>query len=545
MSENPPKREQRRRTDVGNNEDFVKSELLCIFAPIIILFYRKILNMKNIKALIATCIVGLPTLLVANPPSNYDGWELVFNDEFEGNSLDKSKWNPTYNWGHTHNHQAYCVEENVFVENGLLRIKGEAKRHPSAPATCSNGGNTYSLDYTSGAIDTQNKFKVKYGYIEGRFKMPKQLGTWPAFWTLQDGWPPEIDIFEVPHARTDHHYYLHYTNTDWYASHGSAWDHEASFGGVQKGPDKSADFHNYGVAWSEGNLSFYFDDKLVASYNRPSEVGQLSAQYIIINLAIGGWATSNGNPIEVTSSNPAYLECDWVRVWQPKQSTLTKETIRLYSIDQKQCMQASGNDIVLGDCNDKASLATITSLGSGTYRINFGDNVLEIPNESAEAGRSVGLWEWNGKSHQQLYLEGQDQFTEKVITLKFAHSNLYVQTAKGDVIQNSFPSGDAAYWRILEEGEDPTSHLKDEGNKTAHSSIIFYQNQVLNISPSEHFISDEQLNISVYTMEGRCLKKAEENNRDNIQLEIDIPSGAAIIVIQGKEFYEATKIILP
>ncbi|MBO7637070.1 MAG: T9SS type A sorting domain-containing protein, partial [Paludibacteraceae bacterium] len=78
-----------------------------------------------------------------------------------------------------------------------------------------------------------------------------------------------------------------------------------------------------------------------------------------------------------------------------------------------------------------------------------------------------------------------------------------------------------------------------------HSSIIFYQNQVLNITPSEHFISDEQLNISVYTMEGRCLKKAEENNRENIQLEIDIPSGAAIIVIQGKEFYEATKIILP
>ncbi|MCQ2208679.1 MAG: family 16 glycosylhydrolase [Paludibacteraceae bacterium] len=498
--------------------------------------------MKNIKALLTTVILGLPVLAVADPPSNLDGWDLIFSDEFEGNSLDKSKWNPTYNWGHTHNHQAYCVEENVFVENGLLRIKGEAKRHPQAPATCSNGGNTYSLDYTSGAIDTQNKFKVKYGYIEGRFKMPKQLGTWPAFWTLQDGWPPEIDIFEVPHARTDHHYYLHYTNTDWYASHGSAWDHEASFGGVHKGPDKSADFHNYGLAWSDGNLSFYFDDKLVASYNRLSEISQLSPQYIIINLAIGGWATTNGNPIEVTSNNPAYLECDWVRVWQPKESSLKGDKVRLYSMDQNQCMQAKENDIVLGDCDSNASLATITSLGNGAYRINFGDNVVEIPNESAEDGRAVGLWEWNGKAHQQLYLQAQDKFSEKVVTLKFAHSNLYVQTAKGDVIQTSLPSNDAAYWRILEEGEDPTTDVAEARRNNANPSSIFTNQSGLEITPSSHFIENEKLNISIYTLEGRCLIQKELENQSTIQLNATLPIGSYIVTITGSEFFEATKI---
>jgi beta-glucanase (GH16 family) len=47
--------------------------------------------------------------------------------------------------------------------------------HPDAPATTS--GETHSLDYTSGAIDTRGKFEFKYGYIEGRFKAPWQSRT--------------------------------------------------------------------------------------------------------------------------------------------------------------------------------------------------------------------------------------------------------------------------------------------------------------------------------------------------------------------------------
>lgn len=405
--------------------------------------------------LIASAIAVSCGVANANPPANMSGWTMVFNDEFEGNSLDKSKWNPTYNWGHTHNHRAYCVEENVSVSDGLLRIKGEARRHPDAPATCKNGDKTYSLDYTSGAIDTRGKFEAKYGYIEGRFKMPKQLGTWPAFWTLQDGWPPEIDIFEVPHARNQHHYYLHYTKTDWYASHGSAWDHEASFGGVHTGPDKSADFHNYGLEWNDQYINFYFDDKLVASYNKPTEISQLTKMYIIINLAIGGWATDNGNPIEVTSGNPAYLECDWVRVWRKNPAMeLPQGQLRLYSMEEGRCLTAQEHDLALGDCDAPEALATISESGSG-YRINFGDQVLEIPNESKAAGAMVGLWGWNGKAHQIVGLSKRNEFQDWVVDMRFLHSGYYVLGKDGDVVQDDIPADrpNSALWRILKEGE--------------------------------------------------------------------------------------------
>ena len=68
------------------------------------------------------------SLSFADPPSNFSGWELVFEDNFDGTSLDTSKWNPTYNWGNTHNHRAYCAPENVIVSDGTLKLKGEKKK---------------------------------------------------------------------------------------------------------------------------------------------------------------------------------------------------------------------------------------------------------------------------------------------------------------------------------------------------------------------------------------------------------------------------------
>ena len=463
--------------------------------------------------------------VTAAPPSSLNGWNMVFNDEFDGTKLDKSKWNPTYNWGHTHNHRAYCVEENVSVADGKLIIKGEAKRHPDAPATCKSGDKTYSLDYTSGAIDTRGKFEVKYGYIEGRFKMPKQLGTWPAFWTLQDGWPPEIDIFEVPHSRNEHHYYLHYTKTDWYAQHGSAWDHEASFGGVHKGPDKSADFHNYGIEWDDKYMRFYFDDKLVASYNRPAELSQTTAQYIIVNLAIGGWAETSETPIQVTSGNPAYLECDWIRVWKRNEEpALYTDQIKLMSLETGTCLQPDGNNLKLGDCASEDSRAQLVDLG-GMYRINFGDKVFEVPDESKDEGHRLGLWDWNGKAHQQVGLARVDDMSGLVVTMQFAHSGLYAQTDNGALKQDVMPESDAAYWRILQGDELPSGLAVPAFVDPASVSFTSGRLYVGCIAGSS------SATVSVYSVSGVCLHHSVVGS-ETPYIDLDLPEGVYVVAVE-------------
>lgn len=408
---------------------------------------------------IASLLVAFTLASHAAPPTSLEGWDMVFEDEFEGTTLDSKKWNPTYNWGHTHNHAAYCVAENVLVENGKLRIKGEARRHPDAPATATSGGKTYNLDYTSGAIDSRGKFEVQYGYIEGRFKAPAQRGTWPAFWTLQDGWPPEIDILEIPHARDQHHYYLHYTDPSWYADNGNAWDHEASFGGVHTGPDKSLAFHDYGVEWDATNMNFYFDGKRIANYSRPTEISQTKAMYMIINLAIGGWATSGGDPIEVTTANPAWYEAEWVRVWKRKSAYPDK--VRLMAVANVKCMIPKGNAVRLGDCKDTSAFVNLVSLGGSTYRVNFGEKVLEIPGESKEPNVAAGVYGWNGKDHQRFVLEPQDGFTGTVMRMKVALSNHYLRMSEDSLVvqdwNTSWPWNQN--WKIILKDSDLPSDV--------------------------------------------------------------------------------------
>jgi len=250
-------------------------------------------------------------------------WDQIWNDEFNGDELDPSKWNKlSWRPGWVNNElQAYTNRDtNIFLENGFLILQGLIE--PGYSGTDYTGSN-YTADYTSGRINTDNKFSRTYGRFDIRAKLPKGKGSWPAIWMLGEsissiGWPAcgEIDIMEhvgfdkgMIHGSVHTEDYNHMYNTQKSGS---------------KFLDTATDsFHVYSLEWSPYYLRYLIDgESFFFVYNDSNgDNGKWpfnNPHYIILNLAIGGdWGGVEGVSV---SAFPMRMLIDYVRVYKQSQS---------------------------------------------------------------------------------------------------------------------------------------------------------------------------------------------------------------------------------
>ena len=239
------------------------------------------------------------------PPS--DGWKMVFNDEFTGGSIDRSKWNVRN--GEGRDIDLGCnvsSSKNSFVGGGNLTIRALRET-----AQCSS----QTRQYTQAYLDTIGKHSWTYGKFEMRAKSPNKpetsRGLWPAFWLRpDDGGNGEIDVTELPGGK------------DWYSRSTAAifYDYSpvkqdtriAIPGGGYPGDG----FHTYTTEWDAGSLRWYIDGKLVWTRDKTTTSWYDKAFHkpynIRLNFQVGGWL---GNP-DASTAFPADFVVDYVRVYQ-------------------------------------------------------------------------------------------------------------------------------------------------------------------------------------------------------------------------------------
>lgn len=264
------------------------------------------------KALLTFSVIGM-VFAFSNTVKAADNYELVWSDEFNGNSLDTNTWNyeiGTGSWGWGNNEQQYYTDRNIKVSNGTMKITAKREDY---------GG----MKYTSSRITTKNKKNFKYGKIEARIKMPKFKGVWPAFWMLganQDsvGWPKcgEIDIMEAINDEN-----LVYGTLHWFNDPGN---NNADSGSQVAVADRT-EYHVYGVEWTADKLRWYVDGKVYRTMDVSNDsFSEVRKEYFVIfNMAIGGqWP---GYDIDETAF-PATMEVDWVRAYKKVEETTTKYT---------------------------------------------------------------------------------------------------------------------------------------------------------------------------------------------------------------------------
>ena len=252
----------------------------------------------------AACfLIAAAAPLAAQLPSG--NWQYLWGDDFSGSTLDSTKWSYNYPWGTTHNHDATMSSANAVLGDGTMSLI--ARRNGT-------GG-----DFTSGAITTgYNRQRFSSGYIEARIRLPNTPGSWPAFWGLNDGWPPECDIMEYPvdtaagvgYGLDEYHTAFHYRNTSGGNSAGAGKVNPAGIGNL------SGTYHTFGVHWIANDyVGFYFNGNLVSSFNNSTAIAQMSSMYLIFNYAVGGWP-GRPNTTEWPVGHTDEMKIDWVRVWR-------------------------------------------------------------------------------------------------------------------------------------------------------------------------------------------------------------------------------------
>lgn len=245
-----------------------------------------------------------------------EGWKLVWNDGFNGPSIDSGKWEFEVNGkGGGNNELQYYTDrkENAFIENGALVIQALKEQYTGADGTRS---------YTSARIKTKNKGDWKYGRFDIRARLPFGQGIWPAIWMMPTdaaygSWPVsgEIDIMEELGQEPNKVYQtLHF---------GGASSAHSQTGGsyVLQSGDFSEDFHLFTLEWDSTAIRWFVDDTMVlikkvdswytTAAPRPAPFDQRF--YMIFNLAVGGnWPKSP----DATTTFPQRLTVDYVRVFR-------------------------------------------------------------------------------------------------------------------------------------------------------------------------------------------------------------------------------------
>ncbi|ASJ74566.1 glycoside hydrolase family 16 protein [Granulosicoccus antarcticus] len=275
-------------------------------------------------------------------PLDLDEYELVFSDEFNGASLDASKWNTRFIWGPfltINKEEQYYVDalgidansgySPFTVANGNLTIRGaiageETPLNTAPPAYPRNDPywankpasyfqeGYFQKQYTSGIITSWDSFKFTHGYAEIKAQIPVGDGLWPAFWLLNRyyvGRQPEIDIMEIlgeNPGEVIHSY--HRRNDDGVSVQNSF----RSTGGSEE-EGFGDNFHTFGVQWTDESISWYVDGELKHTYRDSSVAYQV--MYVLINLAVGG--SFNTQPVD-QQKLPADYIIDYVRVYQQK-----------------------------------------------------------------------------------------------------------------------------------------------------------------------------------------------------------------------------------
>jgi beta-glucanase (GH16 family) len=251
-------------------------------------------------------------------------WNYHFGDDFEGATVDESKWHKRYPWGGLlADQKQYASPEMLSQQVGILHLKVKDNKgfypvedwminHEEAKKYgLETQGNSVKLDYITSCIWSKQAFR--YGCFEIRAKVPSGQGLWPAFWLYGQNQKDEIDFMEMKGERPNEvHIDVHcpdscekvFTKPFGLPKNWGGW--------VKMNQKLTNEYVTYSGVWLPNSLTFYVNGVAVSHYAGDFD----TPMNVIANMAVArdGFAFNPGPNSE--TKFPADYQVDYIRVWK-------------------------------------------------------------------------------------------------------------------------------------------------------------------------------------------------------------------------------------
>lgn len=430
---------------------------------------------KLLGGVIFLLIAALSAL--AGPPDSIN-WNLIWQDEFNGDTLDPEKWTVGQEWD-----QDDCdyPEEPVFNGKPLFEVSNGTLKQKSWKEQSGNRSYIGSVLKTRRSGNNPPLFTLHYGYVEVRmrrtivgegFHMNAYTFSYDSsvLASSQLGghvWPSEIDFAETLSRE-------YYSDRILNALHNTGPDEEYWNEGIDW-----TEWHTYAFDWHEnGYVDFYIDDSLV--HSSTVKLVPDYPQYLLLRIGVGGWI---GEPNENTEF-PGIQEVDWVRAYQKKE---------VVSIEMK---NINNGDVFPEP--EAVTFETNTSVQEGAVeKVEFlaNDNIIGTITSGPDYNFT---WENATVGRYQIKAKGYNT------NGGFVNTNSYFITI-GDTTGNLFfnPEFDEGNnnWELeIQDEADATFEINSDNQLSGANSAY------INIANPGSSSSDITLNQEVYLEEGKDYK---------------------------------------